>query len=103
MTKAPKVVDEIRRDIVALAELEDARDELADALCAVWAKRVGGWCDHRSMRMFVARFDYMQLREAIDIAAASSARDTFRYFCGIVRRWRRFGYGNYGPSDEAAA
>jgi len=33
---------------------------------------------------------------------AAKAADKFRYFAGIVRRWRRFGYGNYGPPAEAA-
>jgi len=102
MTKARKVADEIRREIIALADLQDAQDELAAALCRACAHRVGGRCDFDSMRLFSAWFDTRQLAEAMDITAAAKAADKFRYFAGIVRRWRRFGYGNYGPPAEAA-
>ena len=52
MTKARKVADEIRREIIALADLQDAQDELAAALCRACAHRVGGRCDFDSMRLF---------------------------------------------------
>lgn len=84
----------------AQRQLVAARDELAEDLRARWEELIDGGttASQRGLiRSFSEQYAYADLVGAMEIAAAkftygyNRELKAFKYFCGIIRRWRETG------------
>jgi hypothetical protein len=93
--------EQIRAMVAAHDDLQSARNELQEALCKAWEERFIGYHDCRSLLLFSRWFTYDQLLEAMEITLrAYGVTIRFKYFCGVIKRWRQHGYGNFGPQEQ---